>query len=850
MADKIQTIVVAGDVTIDWLQWRVEEQDPEDEHGQKRPNWELHTGTAMAPLRGGALLLADLVAAATDLPVLAPEMGELHNIPPREVLHSNVLVAKFPHTLKESQRKEDKAKQVFRVKEYLGYCGPGTDRDRLKVQGDDPDADLVILDDVGNGFRDHEKLWPVAIKTQGKRPLVILKVSRPLMSGELWNRLTRDHADRLIVVISADDLRAHEVNISRSLSWERTATDFFWQMAANRSLNPLNACRYLIVRLGLDGAILYSSWEGQPGATLYYDPTRLEDGFMDEHPGGMTGLGIAFTAALAAQMIAGKLAEVGEGVRQGIMSSRRLVQLGFGTGQKRLDYPGKEVFQPLTPPPHLIADIRVPSPTGLDCSDPDFWEILQNLAEASLEDVAVNTVISGKDARLDMVPVAEFGNLKTLDRREMESLRSIQNLLREYLKPAHQKRPLSLAVFGAPGAGKSFTVTQVAKSLAPGLIERLEFNLSQWTSPEDLIKALHQVRDVVLTGKVPLVFFDEFDAKYQTEELGWLKYFLEPMQDGRFKEGESMHPIGRAIFVFAGGTSTGLKEFTREGRPEEKLKFQKVKGPDFVSRLRGYVDVMGVNLADKDDRLYIIRRAIILRNMLKEKAPHLFDRNGQLQIQWGVLYALLSISRYEHGVRSMEAVLDMSMLAGRPSFEQAALPPREQLGLHVEVEEFCKMVNRDVLLGSRREKLAQAIHERYRKDQEGKKPADHPAMQPWECLAEDYRESNRQQADHMPAKLKLIGYGFRPVIGREPVILAFAPEEVERLAEMEHDRYVDERIKAGWRLGPDNAQEKTNPTLEPWKDLEEKEKDKDRKAGSDIPALMAEAGFEVYRPGR
>ncbi len=212
----------------------------------------------------------------------------------------------------------------------------------------------------------------------------------------------------------------------------------------------------------------------------------------------------------------------------------------------------------------------IPSSEVLHCADPAFWTILTDLTRARLEEVAVNTVITGKDKDLDKVPSARFGDLKTVDRREIESLRSIQNLIREYLDQPQQKRPLSLAVFGPPGAGKSFAVTQVARSIHPGRIESVELNLSQWSSPDDLIKALHQVRDVVLKGKVPLVFFDEFDAKYQTEDLGWLKYFLEPMQDGRFKEGESTHPIGRAIFVFAGGTSTSLQGFSREVLEEEE----------------------------------------------------------------------------------------------------------------------------------------------------------------------------------------------------------------------------------------------------------------------------------------
>ena len=45
---------------------------------------------------------------------------------------------------------------------------------------------------------------------------------------------------------------------------------------------------------------------------------------------------------------------------------------------------------------------------------------------------------------------------------------------------------------------------------------------------------------------------------------GWLRYFLAPMQDGKFLQGEMAHPIGKAIFVFAGGTSWTLDNFGKQ----------------------------------------------------------------------------------------------------------------------------------------------------------------------------------------------------------------------------------------------------------------------------------------------
>ena len=164
---------------------------------------------------------------------------------------------------------------------------------------------------------------------------------------------------------------------------------------------------------------------------------------------------------------------------------------------------------------------------------------------------------------LQGVPWGQFGNLLTVDRQEIESYRSIRNLVAEYAGQKQVTRPLSIAVFGTPGSGKSFGVTEMAKSLLPGQIEPITFNLSQFDSVADLLSALHQVRDVGLSGKLPLVFWDEFDTSLGETPLGWLRYFLAPMQDGKFQEGQISHPIGRAIFVFAGGTSSSMAEFDK-----------------------------------------------------------------------------------------------------------------------------------------------------------------------------------------------------------------------------------------------------------------------------------------------
>lgn len=58
------------------------------------------------------------------------------------------------------------------------------------------------------------------------------------------------------------------------------------------------------------------------------------------------------------------------------------------------------------------------------------------------------------------------------------------------------------------------------------------------------------------------------------------------MQDEEFLDCETIYHIGKAIFVFIGGTRTSFNEFTQDqGRHKDK------KLPDFISRLRGFINI-------------------------------------------------------------------------------------------------------------------------------------------------------------------------------------------------------------------------------------------------------------------
>ena len=189
---------------------------------------------------------------------------------------------------------------------------------------------------------------------------------------------------------------------------------------------------------------------------------------------------------------------------------------------------------------------------------------------------------------------------------------------------------------------------------------------------------------------MPLVFWDEFDTPCANQPLGWLRYFLAPMQDGEFADHGVVRPLGGGIHVFAGATSHSFAEFQTGDTAADRA----AKKPDFISRLRAYINIRGINGNPNtvEDRLFMIRRAFILRQYLEIYAPQSM-RNGEFAIEAGVLDALLRVTKYTHGARSLENLIKMSSLADKRKFELSSLPPDHIIEMHANVAEFKALAN-------------------------------------------------------------------------------------------------------------------------------------------------------------
>ncbi len=160
-----------------------------------------------------------------------------------------------------------------------------------------------------------------------------------------------------------------------------------------------------------------------------------------------------------------------------------------------------------------------------------------------------------------------------------------------------------------------------------------------------------------------------------------------------------------------------------------------------------------------------------------------------------------------------------------------------------------------LLLGSG-EALARAKHEQYVRDQlaKGDTPATNEALVDWEQLHENFKEQNRRFAEGIGEKLRAAGCSIvpAPLIDTRGPLLRFSDQEVEELAKLEHDRWVDDLERDGWRFteGPKDTERKLHPLLIRWDDLAEEQREKDREPMRALPEMLAGVGFELYRMNR
>lgn len=653
-------------------------------------------------------------------------------------------------------------------------------------------------------------------------------------------------------------------------------------------------------------------------------------------------------------------------VQRGLTACRLLRLLGHGPVSAErpgppLDRLAAVLCSTSTSVPSIAADTRTVIPQGWQvipgaCSGvaptaTATWT-LAALAENPLDrpdlplfGLAHRVALYGYPA-LQHIPHAHFGRLLSVAHGEIETLRSLCLLMRRYGEDRQPRQPLSIAAFGPPGAGKSFGIQQIAwQALGGGApIEEmpfLEFNLAQFSTPADLFGAFHQVRDKALKGPTPVVFWDEFDSRgYE-----WLQYLLAPMQDGTFQENGHTHAIGKCVFVFAGATSWDFEHFGPAPLPhgwgpshsadpkaaladpdpevralaaryvkepgllqseaKARAEFVGRKGPDFLSRIDGHIDVLGPNpclrydwttrtwsLPDPRDVTFPVRRALLLRQFLGARKP-----DDTLAIDRDLLRAFLHVPRYRHGARSLEKIARPLALSATP-FRYAHIPPPQVLAQHLETAEAFKALylgDRDFVSAGNLLQIAAAIDENYQRHEaavaaakasaSGTPYVPRPALgtaafvkafgaklaspDPWEkWLA----ATNLAAALRMPYILDLAGLRLErgtPTAAELAAVQAHLEKHLVSLAREEHALWMQCHRDNGWRqAGPGQLtrlralrvrspvayegeirrlkkDERVHTLMVPFEALSDEEKPKDHDAIRNYPGTVALVGWKI-----
>ncbi|MCD4785389.1 MAG: ATP-binding protein [Candidatus Eremiobacteraeota bacterium] len=465
------------------------------------------------------------------------------------------------------------------------------------------------------------------------------------------------------------------------LSWERTFKEI---VEAVKKLFGAYQFKSIIIVFSTEGAVIIENND----KTLIFDKTRQEDDWISEK--GREGRVFGYASCVLASLVyyeANNNCDKISAIKKGLLAARELHKCGYICKDKSLDFPYESVSKKIKENSSKDNAFSIFKGRGNET----ILEYALHKKRSNKYELAKQIVEEGIDEALKIKNIyrEEIGKWISLDKDEIERVRAIRNIIKVYLKDWPQKKPLSIAVFGPPGSGKSFSIKEILRNSSKDkdniVIET--YNLSQIESPNELTTVFHKIRDIYLNSKIPCFFWDEFDSILNSEQLGWLKHFLAPMQDSNFYQAGFIRPLGAAIFVFAGGTSKTYSEFI-ESKGLTKKEKQKIKLPDFISRIDGFLDVKGINrnreeygilgFFTNDD--HYIKRAILLRSLLEKK----LTKNEDYMDEY-VLEKLLKTYEYKFGIRSMEKIIELSHIKDKKRFTISCLPSKSIIKTHIDL---------------------------------------------------------------------------------------------------------------------------------------------------------------------
>ncbi len=176
----------------------------------------------------------------------------------------------------------------------------------------------------------------------------------------------------------------------------------------------------------------------------------------------------------------------------------------------------------------------------------------------------------------------------------------------------------------------------------------------------------------------------------------------------------------------------------------------------------------------------------------------------------------------------------------------------------VVVDPVASGLESDVLFFDTYELLGRMLHEHYSlnhrvRDDGALRTGDDPrdAGREWHALESIWRASNRDAARALVPNLSQSGYELARLGARtSPAQPTLHDNDVDALAEREHERWRRFMTEHGWRPGPQRDLDlRTNPDLVPWADAGTDAKAYTRQTVMEYPRLLAQLGYQLARRG-
>jgi len=214
-----------------------------------------------------------------------------------------------------------------------------------------------------------------------------------------------------------------------------------------------------------------------------------------------------------------------------------------------------------------------------------------------------------------------------------------------------------------------------------------------------------------------------------------------------------------------------------------------------------------------------------------------------------VLAALLEVDHYSHGARSLGKIIHSLKRAKGFSLRRSGLPTDEVLRMNTDRDQFLRLASGTENFQKQAQYLAPFIHEFYR-DLCKEKGWRFRYNMAYVKLPEAIKMDNVAAASRIPWILSLAGLylvaGKADSDEETEAVSRVIDAHLETLAEEEHDLWMAFRVRNGWKRGKTRKDKaKVHPSLKPFDELKNEDREKDRDAVRNFPKIADRAGFRI-----